>query len=412
MKNFVWLLLPLFLSACSTSQIIHDSEYKYSEAAFKFSDPEKALTEFPKKEEGGFVTSIEKSWLGLWADKTNQKDLLRQTRTLDARNYISLSREAEYFFFAENEDGYIPAEHEVIVMHLISSMYFLRNNQRNEARVEAKQASYFLESIFMANQKQFDDPGLRIWLASIWASLGEWNEAQVDLRKAYELSRNKALLSLIDQKKPPAELTLIFEGAGPQVDWQFGVPLPSFSQKEDPPHFKITYSTLPWFQRHEERNTLIRDKISKSRYMSQYYGIQLSKNGEETVGFVSANTVRAAAVIAGTTIAVGGLYLTAAILSSGGGGTGGGELLGLPFIGAWYVGKTLWDKGNKIDENFKSSSHKIENIGKEDLKTFRFVRFMPSWISLVDSAVVSATGKDITFTSQNSASVVHFLQKY
>jgi hypothetical protein len=410
MKNIILLLFLLFLSACTTSQLIRDSEYKYSEAAFKFSDPEKALAEFPKKESGGFVTSIEKSWLGLWTDKTDQKDLLKQTRTLDDRTYTSISRETEYFFFGESEDGYIPAEHEVVVMHLISAMYFMRNSQWDEARVEAKQASYFLETLFKSNQKHFDDPGLRLWLASVWTSLGEWNEAQVDLRRSYELSKNKDLLPFIDQKTPPRELTLIFEGSGPTANWKFGDPLPSFSQKDEQPNLKITYSSLPWFQRHEERNTLIRDKIAKSNYMSQYYGIQLSKGGEKAIGFVSANTLRATGVIAGTAITLGGLYIVGTLLNGTGGG--GGELLGLPFVAGLYVGKSFWDQGNKIESDFQASSQKLEDQGKENLKTFRFVRFMPSWISLTDSVVVSATGKALTFKSPKSVTAVHFLQNY
>jgi hypothetical protein len=411
MKLIAAPLFLLLLSACSTSQIIRDSEYKYSEAAFKFSDPEKALAEFPKKESGGFVTSIEKSWLGFWAGKTDQKDLLKQTRTLDDRTYTSLSRETEFFFFGESEDGYIPAEHEVIVMHLISAMYFMCNNQWVEARVEAKQASYFLETLFKSNQKHFDDPGLRIWLASIWTALGEWNEAQVDLRRAYELSKNKDLLPWIEQKTPPKELRLIFDGRGPTVNWTFGNPLPIFSQKDEKPNLKITYSSLPWFQRHEERNTLIRDKIAKSNYMSQYYGIQLSKGSEKTMGFVSANTVRATGIIAGTTIAVGGLYLAAAILGSGA-GSGSGELLVLPFVAGGYVGKALWESGDKIERDFNESTQKIEDQGKENLKTFRFVRFMPSWISVTDAVVVSATGKEFTLKAPKSTTTVHFLQKY
>ncbi|HEY8271093.1 MAG TPA: hypothetical protein VIG33_09425 [Pseudobdellovibrionaceae bacterium] len=330
---------------------------------------------------------------------------------MDDHTYTSISREAEYFFFAENEDGYIPAEHEVIAMHLMSSMYFMRNNQWEKARVEAKQASYFLETLFKSEQKHFDDPGLRIWLASIWTALGEWNEAQVDLRRAYELSKNKDLLPLIDMKSPPLELTLVFEGSGPRVNWKFDSPLPTFTQKDEKPNFKITYSSLPWFQRHEERNTLIRDQISKSHYMSQYYGIQLSKGGEKTMGFVSANTVRATGVLLGTTIAAGGLYLVAAVLS-GSGTSGGGELLTFPFIAAWYVGKSIWDQGDKIERDFNASSQKIEDAGKEDLKTFRFVRFLPSWVSLTDSVVTSGTGKEITFKFQKSATAVHFLQKY
>ncbi|RYZ83623.1 MAG: hypothetical protein EOP04_19615 [Proteobacteria bacterium] len=113
-KSLLLLLLPI-LSACSTSQLIRDHEYKFSQAAFQFEDPEKALDEFPTKEKHGFVTTVEKSWIGLWANKTDQKELLRQAQTLDDRKYTSISREAEYFFFSESDEGYIPAEHEVVV---------------------------------------------------------------------------------------------------------------------------------------------------------------------------------------------------------------------------------------------------------------------------------------------------------
>lgn len=404
------LLLLILLSACSTSQIIRDSEYKYSEAAFKFSDPNKALREFPVKENGGFVTSVEKSWLGFWDDRTDQSSLQKQSRTLESRKYISVSREAEYFFLNESEEGYIPAEHEVILMHIISAMYYMRANQWEEARVEVKQASYFLENFFRSDQKHFDDPALRIWIASLWTALGEWNEAQVDLRRAYEMTNDKNLLPFLKDTTPPKELSLAFDGTGPLVTWNFGDPLPKFSEKDERPAFRISYPTLPWFQRHQERNTLIRDKISKSNYMSQYYGIQLSKGSQKTIGVVSSNTLRATGAVVGTAIAVGGVYIVAAMLAQAGGN--GGELLALPIAAGLWFGKTLWKEGDRIDNSINESIQQTEEKGKEDLKTYRFVRFLPSWISVTDTIVITATGKEVALRAPKSPTLVHFVQRY
>jgi len=407
MKALSVLLLLFLLSACTTSQVIRDSEYKYSEAAFKFSDPQKALDEFPTKEKGGFVTSVEKSWLGLWAGKTDQVDLQRQSKTLEERKYISISREAEYFFMNESEEGYIPSEHEIILMHMISAMYYMRAEKWEEARVEVKSASYFLENFFHADQKHFDDPALRIWIAGLWASLGEWNEAQVDLRRAYEMTNDPDILPLLKDTKAPKEVSIVFDGTGPQVTWTFGEPFPTFDEKDMAPDFDVTFSTLPWFRRHQLRNSLIRDQISKSNYMSQYYGIQLSKGGQQTIGFVSSSTVRLTGVVLGTAVTVGGLYLLAASGSSG-----MGDAVIYPFIAGYWVGKLLWDGADSIDSAIKKNVLETDERGREDIKTYRYVRFLPSWVSFTSTAFRDNTKKQITMKSPRSLTTVYFVQRF
>lgn len=405
MKALYALLLLGLLSACSSSQVIRDSEYKYSEAAFKFSNPQKSLEEFPTKEQGGFVTSVEKSWLGFWADDKDQSALQKQMKTLEDRKYISISREAEYFFMSESEEGYIPAEHEIILTHLISAMYYMRAESWTEARVEVKQASYFLENFFRMDQKHFDDPALRIWIAALWSALGEWNEAQVDLRRAYEMTKDPDILPLLKSTTPPKILSLAFDGTGPQVNWEFGNPLPTFDEKDSQPAFDITFSTLPWYRRHQERNSVIRDKISKSNYMSQYYGIQLSKGGQKTLGAVTSTTIRVAGVALAAAVIAAGVY----ILSSS---PGSGEALGYPVAAGMWLGKTMWKEGDNVDNTVNQSVIETDQRGREDLKTYRFVRFLPSWISLTDNIVVTATGKDISFQAPTSRTTVHFVQRY
>ena len=407
MQTFLTLLAVLSLAGCSTSQVIRDSEYKFSQAAFAFSDPEKALAEFPKKEKSGFVTSVEKSWISLWTDRADQKDLLKQANTLDDRKYTSISREAEYFFFSESDEGYIPAEHEVVVMHLVSAMYFLKNQQWSEARVEAARAAYFLQSFFSPDQKHFDDPALRLWLAGIWAALGEWNEAQVDLRKAFELGGEKNLLPFLAETKVPKDLNIIFEGAGPQVTWNFGNPIPEFSQKEERPIYKISFSTLPWFRRHQLRNSAIRDQVMASHYMSQYYGVQLGKGSEQAVGAISTGALKATGIIIGTAIVAGGIYLIASA-----GVSGGGEALGYIAVAGALAGRYFWEQGEQVSRSYSRSVREYEERAKEDLKTYRFVRFLPSWISFTEDKSVVGVGKEISVQAPNSGTKVKFIQKF
>jgi hypothetical protein len=405
MKVFAAFLALVLLSACSSSQVIRDSEYKYSEAAFKFSNPEKALEELPTKEQGGFVTTVEKSWLGFWAGGKDPSALQKQTRTLENRKYISISREAEYFFMSESEEGYIPAEHEIILSHIISAMYFMRAENWTEARVEVKQASYFLENFFRMDQKHFDDPALRIWIAALWAALGEWNEAQVDLRRTYEMTKDPDILPLLKGTAPPKLLSLAFDGTGPLVTWEFGNPQPIFDEKDSEPAFDITFSTLPWYRRHQDRNSVIRDKISKSNYMSQYYGIQLSKGGQKTLGAAMSTTIRVAGVAMAAAVIAAGVY----ILSSS---PGSGEALAYPVAAGMWLGKTMWKEGDNVDNAVRQSVMETDQRGREDLKTYRFVRFLPSWISLTDTIVITATGKDVPFQAPTSRTTVHFVQRY
>ncbi|MBC7370666.1 MAG: hypothetical protein H7326_03820 [Bdellovibrionaceae bacterium] len=408
MMKLLGLILAIhFLAACSTSKVIRDSEYKFAQAAFQFADPEKALADFPKKERNGFVTTVEKSWISLWTERNDQKDLLFQAKTLDDRKYTSVRRETEYFFFSESAEGYIPAEHEVVVMHLMSAMFFLKEQQPAKARVEAVRAAYFLQSFFSPEQKHFDDPALRVWLAGIWTALGEWNEAQVDLRRAYELSQEKTLLPFLSDTKSPSELNIIFEGAGPTVTWNFGNPTPEFSQRDARPNYPISFSTLPWFQRHQLRNSTIRDQVMASRYMSQYYGVQFGKGSEKTVGYISSGAVKATGVLIGTAIVAGGIYLLASANS-----TGSGEAIGPIFGAGALAGSYFWQQGEEISKSFSRSVRDMEDRGKEDLKTYRYVRFLPSWISMTDTLVVTGVAEVITFQSANARTKVNFIQRF
>lgn len=403
---FLALYVVVFLSACATKKIIRDWEYQDSQAAFEVSEPARALEYFPQKEKHGFVTSVEKAWIGLWANENNSEDLLEQAKTLDQRKFTSVSREAEYFFYSESEDGYIPAEHEIIVMHLLSSMYFMQTAQWEPARVEAKKATFYLQNYFPEHQSHFDDPALRIWLAGIWAALGEWGEAQVDIRKAYELSKNKELLPLLESPHPPKDFAVIFEGTGPTITWHADTPLPTFSNLSRPPESKIHFDTLPWFHRHEVRNSAIRETVMKSNYMTQYYGLNTKVGATKTAGAILSSGVRIAGIALGAVLVTGGMI----IISKGNGGSDAYEQL---FAGAGAITAGAWDTGSDISNHFDKTSKQVRKNGEEDLKTFRFVRFMPSWISIsTEEQTLGALHKELIFQAPSSKTKVRFIQKF
>lgn len=406
---FVFLLgTSITLTGCSTRQIIRDSEYKHSTASFVSGDLDQALERFPTKEPGGFVTSIEKSWLALWNGETKHEELLKQASTLNSRQFTSVTRETKYFFYNESEDGYIPAEHEIIILHLINAMYFLRNEKWEQARVETQRATFFIQNYFKEDQSHFDDPALRLWLAGLWAALGEWQEAQVDLRKAYELSGNKALLPLIEMPRPPEQLTVFFDGTGPTVNWMEERPNPEFRDTSTPPSTAIKFPTLPWFLRHEERNSAIRSVVMKSNYMAQYYGLNTSVGAEKSVGFVASNSLRAVGIASGALVIGGGLYL---LTQSG--ASGAGEAAGYIVATGLFIFEELWDKGNKVAQSFAESAQESKKIGLENLHTYRFVRFLPSWISLsLSEEAPGATAKTLTLHAPKAKTSVRFIQRF
>lgn len=415
MTSLIKLLLGLVIltnAACSTSQIIRNSEYANSEASYRSGDVPQAVRRFPKKEDGGFVTSIEKSWLLFWLDENDNTDLMKQVSTLDNRRYTSISREAQYFFYNESEDGYIPAEHEIIVMHMLNAMLFMRQKKWAAARVEARRATFFLQNYFREDQNHFDDPALRLWLAGIWASLGEWNEAQVDLRKAYELTKNKALLPLLESTNPPAEFTVVFTGGGPTVKWYDGESIPTFTNDTSAPSYKISFETMPWYKRHLQRNTEIRDVIMKSNYMAQYYGLNTSVGAEKTVGYTAANTLRLSGILLGTVVVVGAV-LVAAKAAEAGVSEGAGEFLGYAVAGGLTLGSSVWKEGDKVSASTAKNADKRMKEGLENLKTYRYVRFMPSWISVTDKYELQTPQRIVTYLkSPNSKTEVQFVQAF
>lgn len=374
MKFLVLAFFAACTFSCATHQLIKDKEYSESEVLFKQSAFNRSLQSFPFKENNGFITSVEKAWITLWDKKGENSQLEYQIKSLDQRQYTSISKEAEYFFFNETEDGYIPSEHEVVALHLINSMIYMQQQKWTDAEVEARRASYFLQNIFNQDQPHFDDPALRLWLAGIWMNLNNWNAAQVDLRRIYEMTNNTAVKKLSELEKPPAFFRLYFNGSGPELKWSETSITPEFLIQANPDY---TFSASPWYQRHVLRNTVIRDSVLKSNYMAQYLGIKANSGSQRAVGFSFGNATRVLGLTLGGAIIFGGVYVA---IQAGATTAGSGEAIGSIFGAGYLVGKYLWDEGSKIISTTEKGATAYEDFQFQELRTYRFVRLLPNQV--------------------------------
>ncbi len=392
------IVLPLSLFfGCTSSKIIRDSEYSESVLSFKQGEYRFALQTFPRLEGAGFITSIEKNWIGFWSDKMDNSTLQHQILTLENRKFLSVSKEGEIFFFGEAEDGYVPGEHEVVLIHLLSAMAFIKEQKWESAKVEMRQANFYMQSIFNENQPHFDDPSLRIWSGSIWASLGQWDEAQVDFRKAAELSGSVELRKIAHLDSPPKELNLVFTGVGPELGWSKIRPEPDFKKNEQKPTLAgfsdgvfttskstqmVSFSTFPWFQRHSERNHLIRDYLLKSKYMTESAGLIAMTTTKKTYAGTFAASMAVAGVALGLVVIGGTLYLVMKA-TEGGSSSNLGEVLVYGIGLGAAIGAAAIKGAQSLYTNASNEAELEEQKNFDQMKIYRFVRFMPNWISLV-----------------------------
>jgi hypothetical protein len=135
MRRFTIYLLLLLQGACTSGSLLRDKDYEFSQAAYSQGEMKGAIEEFPEKEQSGFITTIEKSWLKFWANEPQAEELIHIAKSIDERKVIKVSREAKTFFLRESADGYIPSEHEVVILHLLASLSFSEKGQWEAARV-------------------------------------------------------------------------------------------------------------------------------------------------------------------------------------------------------------------------------------------------------------------------------------
>lgn len=368
MKAVLTVLLAL-QTACASSKIIRDHQYQRAAEAYTQQDLPRTIERFPEGEKNGFIPSVEKSWINLWQGEYNTKPLQKQIETFDERKFTSISREAGYFFTQESEEGYIPAEHEVVILHLISATQFHQLGNTEGAQVELRRASYLLDRVW-------DDPSLRVWLGTLWAAMGEWDHAQVDFRRANELYPN-ALLKQLASAREPQMLNLHFYGNGPVTKWNDGSFEPEFLEDRAPQRQTgALISTLPWFKRHTQRNTEIRDVLVKSNYMAQYIGSKALTGAEYGLTKSLTIGIRVIGIAVGAALLAGVFYLA----TQAGGASG--DVLTYLGVGAVGVGVGIYKHGSELDTHLSHKIKEDDERKQRDLRTYRMVRFLPTWIGV------------------------------
>lgn len=423
-----WTLLPLLmgllLGCASNSRLVADQDYDLAARHLKKNEIERALESFPEKEKNGFITTLERAWLGLWNRQFSPVHLGPIIQSIDARKQVSLSREARGFFFSQTEDGYIPGEHEIIVLHLVAAMQFLRLENWEAAKVEARRAAFFLQSVIPESHPKFDDPALRLWLAAIWISLGDWESARVDLRVVNQLAPSPQVEAWLDLDSPPKNVTFQFDGIGPAVLWRHPDPAPilevealgsesrmQWEEKfEKLPQSKVKTSassmiligSAVWYARHRARNDAIRDIILKSNYMTSYYAFSLGSTAQKGLGYG----------VGGSIELVGGALESYKADFSG--TDSFSQALGMIFVQAIVnvAGAIAREGGKFIKNTLSADADRGFRKNIKGLEAYRFVRFLPNWMTMLPVETSGSPERSITVKSPESASQVQFINQF
>lgn len=367
--RIVFLFAATLQIACASNAIIRDRAYKPAVEAYQLTDLKDALDKFPSGENHGFITSVEKGWLSQWANRWDARPMQKQVDTFDQRRYISVTREAGIFLFQESEEGYVPSEHEVVILHLLSAAHYAQKNESDEAKVELRRAGYILDRFW-------DDPSLRLWLGSLWTALGDWNEAQVDFRRSAALTGDINIRLLSERTKAPPHLVLHFYGNGPRVAWKEGNYQPDFLGEAKPLQDTLAaVPTLAWFKRHSLRNSQLRDLLVKSNFMAQYLGNKTMTYAEHGIVKTSSWTVRTVGIAVGAAIVAAGVYLAIQTKASG-------DALQLFGTAGLAAGGAIWAAGEDMDRGLTREIKAHDRQNQEDLRIYRMVRFMPTWIAI------------------------------
>ena len=378
-------IIPLvYIMGCSSSSIIRDKEYSETTQFINRSNLDKAIERFPQKEKNGFITTFEKSWLQYWEGKNKDMTQLKeQALSFDQRHYISLSKEGEQWLFQESADGYIPSEHEVISHYLLLVQYEIDAGHLEEARVDLKKATEILQKDSRQVEMRFDDPSLRLWIATLWIALGEWNEAQVDLRRIYELTQDKSYLFLSERSTPPKDWNLIFWGSTPSWSWLDSQLAPQFLETKKPilsanlEYDSKNYytSTLPLFKRHVDRLQRLREFALKSNYMTQFISDEALEVTQKSSATIAAGTIATTGLIVGGAFVLGGLYL----LSNS---NIGGDAVSYVVQAGVVIGGLFYSEAKSSYDRWLKEIESDREKSRNDRRTYRFVRYFPSWIIL------------------------------
>jgi hypothetical protein len=372
----------LFVS-CST---VYNKSYDYypTTKSLVEQDIDTAIEVFPSGESGAFITTLEKTYLNLLKGNPEIEKLEWFAEQMEGRVRYEVSRELKDFFYVDTSDGYYASEHEIIWMHLLLSWGNIMLGDKDKALIHIRKASNFLGGEW-SHEGPFDDPILRIFLASMWRLTDHWEEARVEYRKAYYMDKSMGwALQLSQLKSPPKKMTIVLGYPGrepvwdPKLEWNVvrGFRDLKFTSKgkESKIQLKdskgrtldlgITSNSQGWYERHLERDNAINELIQDSKY-GQRMALNIAKNTVAVTGGVAL----------GITIGIAGLIVGGGLVYLG----AEGNSSDLAAVGVLVIAAGL-QKGGEI------ASDSIDNAKEDFVKTanvaqnYRYVRYLPDYI--------------------------------
>lgn len=390
------LLLSLLLAAtgCSQTTLLTKHDYEKSRGNFVQGDVNDALLDLPRRsEQGTFITAMESGYLNLIQGKAEIKALQQQARVLENRVRYHVSREAKTFFYLQTPEDYYASEHEVIWLHMLLSWGYSLQGQYENACVEARVAGSLL-SLPWSPVGHFDDPTLRLFLASLWTMCGDWREAQVDLRAAWVLDNSLVWAKeLAGREHAPAHLFVVLGGPGPDVIWA-----PEFALNPLRSQRKVSFKLrgqksaltladrsgilLPmhlspdarnWYARHVARESELHEAILDSAY-----------GGNAALSGAVATAKITAATGLGLGIGAGGTALGSVAIYLG--LRGNNE--NLVVAGAGIVAASIREGLAITQQGYETSTSELSHE-LDPSEHYRLVRFLPEylWLGWSDQAV-------------------------
>ncbi|TGL90116.1 hypothetical protein EHQ68_01400 [Leptospira congkakensis] len=388
--SFVLLLLCIQCTSIAKRQ-----EYEDSLRAYKKANLEKAIDYLPTEERKGFIAILERAHLSFLKGEKDYKHLQTLAEESKERLRFSASRSLKSFFYMETEEGYYASEAEIIYLHILLGLYYVRAGEFDKGKIQARYAGNLLSGEWSA-EGQFDDPTLRLLLASLWLSTGSIEEAKVDFRKASQLKPQSSILRAManDRYSENEEFILVFGGPGaepemdPSVNLNFirGLRNLKFRQtgKQTPlmvvdggnkTPLVLEKDTLGWYERHLTRDNEIAELIQDSKYFQLVSASALKEGTKGTV------KVTAAILASGTIVAFGAglVYVGVKVNSNQVGALGILAMITGFKLGAEWI-ETSYDDARR-------NMRKDLDISDE----YRYVRFFPEyvWMGKSKSALVS-----------------------
>ncbi len=381
MRYFKFIFLLMYIN-CSTTSFHSSEDYQQSLEAIKKENLNLAIKHLPATEDG-FIITLEKTYLKLLNNQIELSELEEYEKRMENRIRFQVSRELKDFFYVDTPEGYYASEHEIIWMHLVLAWGYSKQNEHEKARIQAKKVANYLNGDW-SHEGRFDDPMIRIFLASIWADINEWEEARVEFRAIHNLNPNWGWAkNFAEKESKPESLILVLGYPGrepiwnPKLDYNILRSLRDLNFESegnrsniiiknnlDEVAMNISTNSNHWYKRHIERDNEINELIQDSKY-----GQQLALN--LTKGTLSGG----AGILVGSLVAVGGVGLGGGIAYIS---AEGGEVRGV--IGGIAIAIIGIVKGYEIAEKSVIEA-KNGFIKDSDISSkYRFVRFLPDYI--------------------------------